>query len=219
MVGIYKILSPSGKVYIGQSWDIGKRVKDYSNKKSKSQPALNNSFIKHGFENHTTSIAHELPKDVSQQVLDVYEQLYMDTYRDAGILLLNVREAGSRGKHSVESIDKMKVVQKLIPRKKASKETKLKMSVSAMGHPGAMKGKNHSEYSKNKMKDKIKEFNHWSGRKHTDESIEKMKMVKAGTTIKPENRFNHVGAKNTEASKQKVSESLKQYWANKKLNK
>jgi len=29
MIGIYKITSPSGKVYIGQSKDLNKRKKDY----------------------------------------------------------------------------------------------------------------------------------------------------------------------------------------------
>jgi hypothetical protein len=42
-------------------------------------------------------------KYVSQEVMDTYEQLYMDLYRDAGIPLLNSREAGSKGKLSEET--------------------------------------------------------------------------------------------------------------------
>jgi predicted GIY-YIG superfamily endonuclease len=32
MIGIYKITSPSGKVYIGQSWDIYDRWKKHKQK-------------------------------------------------------------------------------------------------------------------------------------------------------------------------------------------
>ena len=48
MIGIYKITSPSNKVYIGQSTNIEKRWSGYSTnkKKMKEQTKLFNSFIK-----------------------------------------------------------------------------------------------------------------------------------------------------------------------------
>jgi group I intron endonuclease len=52
MTGIYKITSPTKKVYIGQSKDIIKRFKSYNQKLGKGQPRLNNSFLKYGIKNH-----------------------------------------------------------------------------------------------------------------------------------------------------------------------
>lgn len=72
IVGIYKIVSPSGKVYIGQSGDIDKRFKTYSNLQCKGQTLLYKSFIKYGVENHQFEIIHKLPKDVDQPILDSY---------------------------------------------------------------------------------------------------------------------------------------------------
>jgi hypothetical protein len=103
MIGIYKITSPSGKVYIGQSWTIELRLSKYKQTKWDKQRKLYCSFKKYGLENHKFEVVHELPVDVEQEVLDRYEQLYMDLYRDCGIELLNLREGGSRGKLSEES--------------------------------------------------------------------------------------------------------------------
>ena len=54
MIGIYKITSPTGKVYIGQSIEIEKRWMRYKNitKSVKKQPAIYNSLLKYGSENH-----------------------------------------------------------------------------------------------------------------------------------------------------------------------
>ena len=40
ITGIYKITSPTNKVYIGQSYNINKRVNHYSNLLCKGQPKL-----------------------------------------------------------------------------------------------------------------------------------------------------------------------------------
>lgn len=59
MIGIYKITSPSGKIYIGQSIDIKKRLRDYKNNKGVKQPKLNNSFLKYGFDAHEIEVICE----------------------------------------------------------------------------------------------------------------------------------------------------------------
>ena len=103
IIGIYKVTSPSGKVYIGQSWDIQRRWIDHKKSKQEKSRKLYSSFKSHGVENHVFEVIHELPVDVEQEVLDRYEQLYMDAYRDGGVELLNIREGGSRGKHTEET--------------------------------------------------------------------------------------------------------------------
>lgn len=108
-MGIYKITSPSGKVYIGQSWNIFQRWKQYGSQKVKKQPKLFSSFQKYGRKEHIFEIVHELPSDAHQAIIDDYEQLYMDLYAATGINLLNIRLGGSRGKHSVESRERMSI--------------------------------------------------------------------------------------------------------------
>lgn len=98
MVGIYKITSPSNKVYIGQSWDI--RGRWYSHGHSKHTPFLYNSIKKYGKENHVFNVIHELPIDVSQYILDEYEKLYIQQYKSVGFFVMNMKSGGSNGKHS-----------------------------------------------------------------------------------------------------------------------
>jgi len=52
MIGIYKITSPSKKIYIGQSIDIEKRFKYYLNLNCKKQTKLYNSLKKYGYKKH-----------------------------------------------------------------------------------------------------------------------------------------------------------------------
>jgi group I intron endonuclease len=137
IVGIYKITSPSGRVYIGQSWNINNRIENYKRNRSKGQPKLHNSFLKYGVRFHLFEIVHELPNDVQQEVLDQFEQLYMDLYSGCGVSLLNIRQAGSRGKHSDETKDKVRKANTgrvgYWRNKHISNETKEKLRVANLG--------------------------------------------------------------------------------------
>ena len=166
MTTIYKIKSPSGKVYIGQTWNYKKRMSGYKNMSCKRQPKLYNSFIKYSIDNHSFTIVHELPKDVTQEILDTYEQFYIDQYKSCGIELMNVREAGSHGKHSAESIEKIKSINK---GRKHSEETRKKMSDRMRGNTIRL-GKSMSEETKLKMGKSQK------GRTHSAETKLKMSM-------------------------------------------
>lgn len=112
MIGIYKITSPSNKVYIGQSTNIEKRWKGYSTnkKKIKEQTKLFNSFRKYGVDNHKFEIIEECTKDK----LNDKEVYWIEFYNsvNAG---LNVSKGGhyfwevNKGKkHSEATIGKMK---------------------------------------------------------------------------------------------------------------
>ena len=56
MIGIYKITSPSNKVYIGQSIDVENRLKRYKYFVSKKQTRLYYSILKYGYDNHTYEV-------------------------------------------------------------------------------------------------------------------------------------------------------------------
>ena len=94
MVGIYKITSPTGRIYIGQSWDMEERWKNYRNC-HKGQKKIYRSIKRHGIELHKFEICHELPNDITQEVLDRYEFIYWELYKDCGIDMMNIRIPGS----------------------------------------------------------------------------------------------------------------------------
>ena len=77
-IGIYKITSPSKKVYIGQSKNIYKRWRTYQNniKGAKSQPKLYNSFLSHGIDKHTFEIIHECEVEELNKLERYYQELY-----------------------------------------------------------------------------------------------------------------------------------------------
>lgn len=82
MVGIYKITSPSNRVYIGQSKNIKERFSTYKSLKStRFQTLLHRSFLKYGIINHTFEIIEEcLIKDLNNR--ERYWQEYYDVLKN-----------------------------------------------------------------------------------------------------------------------------------------
>lgn len=67
MCGVYKITSPSGKIYIGSSVNIKRRFNKYRALNCKAQVRLYNSFLKYGVENHIFEIIFECDKNIIRQ--------------------------------------------------------------------------------------------------------------------------------------------------------
>ena len=76
MIGIYKITSPSGRVYIGQSRQIEKRLKNYSGAWCKGQVKLYNSIMKYGWINH----AFEVIEECLFEELNIKERFWQEHY-------------------------------------------------------------------------------------------------------------------------------------------
>lgn len=106
-IGIYKITSPSEKVYIGQSWNITNRFSKYKSLPSiKKQVALYNSIKKYGYDKHKFEILEELV-NITQEKLDECEIKHINYYKALNYNLLNIKEGGLGGKLPKESIVKM----------------------------------------------------------------------------------------------------------------
>lgn len=75
-IGIYKITSPKGKIYIGQSKHIEKRFYYYQRGRCEQQRKLYNSLFKHGWENHIFEIIEEC----EESELDCRERHWQDFY-------------------------------------------------------------------------------------------------------------------------------------------
>lgn len=106
--GIYKITSPSGKIYIGQSIDIEKRWNHYRRMHCKRQPCLYNSFLKYGYDNHI----FEMIFTINQPNLDVLTKLesaYIKHYDCISPNGLNLESGGDNKRHSAESKLKMSI--------------------------------------------------------------------------------------------------------------
>jgi len=56
---IYKIVSPSGKVYIGKTSNLKLRVDYYRRLKCKKQPLIYHSLLKYGFSGHSFDVIYE----------------------------------------------------------------------------------------------------------------------------------------------------------------
>ena len=59
MIGIYKITSPNGRIYVGQSKNIEKRIKCYKSLNCKGQKLLYRSLLKYGVDKHKFEIIIE----------------------------------------------------------------------------------------------------------------------------------------------------------------
>jgi len=176
--GIYKITSPSGRVYIGQSGEIKQRFKNYKCLNScKGQTRLYNSFIKYGVDNHMFEVIEEcLFED-----LNCRERHWQDFYDVIGKNGLNciLQECGIL-KRTASEETRRKIGEKSkgrIP----SKETNEKRSKSLTGQ------KRSQEFCE-KMSTLHK------GRKASEETKEKF-------------RLHRTGKKMSDASKKRVSDA------------
>lgn len=123
--GIYKITSPSGKIYIGQSVDIDKRWRKYQWKQCKGQIKLYNSFVKYGVENHTFEILEEC----NIEELNNKEEFYIKQYNCFNSdIALNLKSGGNRSVFSEESKQKLKG-------RKHTNEAKEKIRLSKLNKP------------------------------------------------------------------------------------
>lgn len=107
--GIYKITNPKNEVYIGGSRTIYRRWLRHREARKKIKIHL--SIKEYGWRNHDFKIIHQLPIDISDEILLRYEQLYIDAYKSCNTSMLNVKDAGSKAKFSEESRKRMSLAQ------------------------------------------------------------------------------------------------------------
>jgi group I intron endonuclease len=117
MIGIYKIISPSGKIYIGQSTNIEQRKDHYKRLNCKNQTKLYNSLKKYGWESHSFDIIEKCTEDKLLE-RESYWKIYHKVLETPSLCC---RMDGKGGYDS--------------------NETKLKKSQSSLNKPRSYKGK------------------------------------------------------------------------------
>lgn len=75
-IGIYKITSPSSKIYIGQSKQLRRRFKSYERLECKGQIALYGSFLKYGFDKHLFEVIEKCDIDSLNQRERYWQDFY-----------------------------------------------------------------------------------------------------------------------------------------------
>ena len=136
-IGIYSIISPVGKIYIGQSTDVCRRWKQYKNQHFKKQYKLYYSIKKYGYENHTFNLVEEC----KEQHLNERERFWQEHYNvlEKGLNLALTETTEKRKKHSEETKIKIREAQK---GKILTKEHKKKLSEARKKLPDIVKKAN-----------------------------------------------------------------------------
>jgi group I intron endonuclease len=177
--GIYKITSPTGKIYIGQSANIKSRITNYKNARCKCQQKLYHSIIKYGWDIHIFELIHECQESELNDLEAYYIKLYDTFNTEHG---LNLTTGGDHYKMSDETKLKIGAASKL---RVCSEETRKKLSENSSR---SFLGKHHSEESKEKLR-----ITH-IGKKLTKEHRQKLS-------------DSHKGYKATEEQKRKIGEA------------
>ena len=148
MVGIYKIMNPNGRIYIGQSTNIDNRRKHYKNNSGKRQPKIFYSLKKYGWEQHIFEIIEECTLEQLNEREVYWKKYYLEQaeYDWSKVLFCELYDNGG-GPLSEETRKKMsysklgtklsiEIKDKIRNSKlgtKHSKETKEKMSEMRIG--------------------------------------------------------------------------------------
>ena len=134
MIGIYKITSPTSKVYIGQSTNITERFTTYKRMDCKAQTILYRSLKKHGCENHIFEIIEEC----EESKLNERERYWQDYYNVVSVKGLNCRLTKTTDKSG-----------------KLSEETKKRLSKSRKGWKMTQEAKDSISKGSKKIKEVI----------------------------------------------------------------
>ena len=186
MIGIYKITSPTKKVYIGQSTDIEKRFTDYKWLQCKNQPRLYRSLKKHGVDNHKFEIICKC----SIEELNEMERFYQDAFcatNENGLNCVLTKTNERRREVSDETRAKLRKASSNI-----SEETREKIRAANIGkkHSAETKAKisalNKGRIVSIETREKISIGN--TGRTYSEKAKEKMSIAQKGRVISFETR-------------------------------
>lgn len=128
--GVYKIVSPNNRIYVGSSNDIDNRYSFYKGGHAKKQILLFRSFEKYGFNNHSFEILCECKPDERLNKERQYGEL-LKSLSDFGGLNLMLPKIGDRP--PIYSKELIKKFSDMAKNRKYTSETLLKMSKARQG--------------------------------------------------------------------------------------
>lgn len=198
---IYKIINKvSGTIYIGQTQNsLERRWSSHislANKNNRKTPLLDaiKSYGKDNFDIkvlvHCDSIEQMNHREI--YYIKLFNSLVPNGYNlDSGgknkIMhqstkdkLSKARTGKKMGPHSKEHREKLSKIHsgRKYPNRIVSEETRIKLSVATSGENNSMFGKNHTETTKKKCSEVNTGNTYWLGRKHSEESKNKLSKSK-----------------------------------------
>ena len=191
--GIYIIISPSARVYIGQSNNLERRQKCYEKEKCKGQTRLYASIKKYGWYSHYFSVIEYCSEDK----LNMKERLWQEIYEVLSVYGLNCKLTDTNtmaGKMSDEIKEKIRKAQQ---GKSKSEEHKKKLHECKVGNSY---NKGHKHLIKHSRKSK--------GKKRKPQSIETIQLRVKATAKTYQEKYPD-GYKHSEETKRKMRESRK----------
>jgi group I intron endonuclease len=191
---IYIIESPNNKIYIGQTINFNKRVRDYKNNSFYKQPILWNDSKKYNYNpSDFMRIIEEIEYDSNlvngESLLDLREMFWIEFYKSYYYINpqgLNLTKGGRTRKGYI-----------------TSEETKKKQRAAKLDKPGNRKNKKHTVETINKLS-QYRGENHWNFGGSVSEETKK----KISESQKGEKHWNF-GGSITNEHKNKISKKLK----------
>lgn len=131
MIGIYKITSPTGRVYIGQSINISYRFSTYRrlNKGCKNSPKLYSSLLKHGYINHKFEVLEECSVELLNERERYYQELF-DATSDKNLNCILTKTDTKKGVSKPLSESHKKQISLVHKGKVYSEETRNKIKIA-----------------------------------------------------------------------------------------
>lgn len=211
---IYKLTSPSGRCYIGQTIHLDRRIKSYRRLNCKEQHKLYNAIIKYGFDNMKLDVLFQYNSTDRSKLnilLDAMEKFCIKKY-DSVYSGYNIRFGGTGGKCTEETLEKMRFAQS-----NRSEETRRKMSDRLKGKrlPEIAYERSRASNTGRKMSQELKDkIRKWSvGHTVTEEHRETLRIMMTNRIISDETRLkmsiSSTGRKHTDETKKKISECSK----------
>ena len=155
--GIYKIISPTGKIYIGKSGDLYKRKQDYEKVyKVRGQVRIYKSLIKYGWDSHIWEIVELCCIDKLNTKERYWQDFYnvlnktkglncqlTETDNKSGTLSKNSRNKISKANTGkIRSIETKEKIRQINLGKKLSVEHKEKIRIAMIGRTFSKEWKN-----------------------------------------------------------------------------
>jgi group I intron endonuclease len=139
---IYKLTSPNGKIYIGQTNNFENRMNGHKNASKKIKNKLYKSVSKYGWDSFKKEILCEvIGKDTANKLEEEFIQAY-NSYNKNGLNTLITSNGGNVWYGRYDTDEYMEFVEK--------------MQNLTKGDKNGMFGRNHSSEAKQKQKEKAK---------------------------------------------------------------
>lgn len=212
---IYKIESPSGKIYIGLTSNFNNRMYSYKKAACTKQPLLHKSLKKYGYENHNVTIIDKFTSNIkyahSKEMFWI--RTFMSNFSKWKLSHgLNLTDGGEGLIGAV-----------------VSEETRKAQSIRMKGKVSPFKGKKWSELDKKRIGDSKRGNTYSVGKKRTQEQKDGQSKRMKGNTFTKGKKFGdawnkgmkgvvkskYKGVPRTDEVREKISNKLKGHSYNK----